>query len=354
LRFSRLARAESLQPTCKEHILVKTRTAFAALLVAQAVAVGANWANISDGVLEQLAKQGLKPAWPGKTTGVAVDRTTGNVFMLIPGLGVWRSADKGATFERLDKGAVGGRCETGYSLHIDPNGRRLACFMLDGKSAMTLDAGATWLPIKNVARGYDWGAVDWSQPEPKTLFARVHEHSDVGAISQDGGRTWRDLGKGYGPVGLFSASILVASRGKEPKWTGIHRSSDAGTTWEQVSDATPIGVMTVFRGIGYWLSDKGLLRSKDQGKTWQRVGELSGAVWGPYFGKDASRFAVVDRKGFQETTDGGKTWRLIAPYPPHLKGEFNPRGWMMNFAWDPVGKVCYVARMSQPAFRCAY
>ena len=72
------------------------------------------------------------------------------------------------------------------------------------------------------------------------------------------------------------------------------------------------------------------------------------------FPKDAGHFAVVSRKGFHETTDGGKSWRSIAPYPPSLKGEFNTHGWMMNFAWDPLGKGCYVARMGQPTCKCEY
>ena len=37
-----------------------------------------------------------------------------------------------------------------------------------------------------------------------------------------------------------------------------------------------------------------------------------------------------------------------------LKGEYDRRGWMMNFAWDPVGKVCYVARMGQAAWKYEY
>jgi len=60
------------------------------------------------------------------------------------------------------------------------------------------------------------------------------------------------------------------------------------------------------------------------------------------------------KTAFQETSDGGKTWQRVAPHPPGLKGEYNKRGWFLNFAWDPVGKVCYAARMGQPAWKCEY
>jgi len=311
----------------------------------------AGWVDISAGVLGKLSAANVKPAWPGKTTGVAVDRTTGHVCLIVCGQGVWRSEDKGATFARVDGKAVGGRCETGYSLQIDPAGTRLACFMLDGKSAMTADGGKTWQSVRNVQRGYDWAAVDWSAKEAKDIFALVHESGGIGAVSSDGGKTWRQIGKQYRAVGIFPGPVLLCGREKQE---GIFRSVDGGRSWAQVSDATPVGVMTVFEGTGYWLADRGLLLTADQGKTWKRVGDLTGAAWGPYFGRDRDHFVVVTKDGFQETTDGGKAWRRIAPLPPSLKKEYNPRGWFLNVAWDPVGKACYASRMGQPTWKYEY
>jgi len=313
-----------------------------------------SWVSISDAVLARLDQQGQKPAWPGKTAGVTVDPTTGRLYMVISGRGMWQSANHGASFNRIDDNAVGGRCETGYALRMDPAGGRFACFMLDGSSAMTQDAGKTWTPIKNVERGYDWGAVDWSQPKIKTLFARVHERGGLAVLSQDAGATWKEIGREFGPVGVFGAKILMASRGKEPNWRGVHRSTDGGKTWNTVSAANPIGVMTVFKGTGYWLSNEGLLKSQDQGATWKKVGGAKGAAWGPYFGEQENQFVVVDRNGFQMTTDGGQNWKSIAPYPPALGGEFNLRGWMINFGWSPNGNACYVSRMGKPTYKLKY
>lgn len=196
---------------------------------------------------------------------MAVDRTTGAVYMIVCGQGVWRSSDKGATFERVDGQAVGGRCETGCSLRFDPAGKRLACFMLDGKSART----------------------------------------------DDGGKTWKQIGTRYRAVGIFPGPVLLCGREKQE---GIFRSTDGGGTWTKVSEATAVGVMTVFKGTGHWLTNQGL----------------------------------------PTTADLGKTWKLIAPLPPSLKKEFNPRGWFLNVAWDPVGKVCYASRMGQPTWKCEY
>ena len=97
------------------------------------------WTVISDRLLADLEKEGKKPAWPGKTTGVAADRTTGDAFVLIPGQGVWRTADKGASFERVDGGRIGGRCETGWTINMDPAGKRMVCL-----------CNYAWDPVGNV------------------------------------------------------------------------------------------------------------------------------------------------------------------------------------------------------------
>jgi photosystem II stability/assembly factor-like uncharacterized protein len=317
----------------------------------RAAAPAGQWVSLSDGVLADLKRQGLKPGWPGKTTGVAIDRKTGDVYMIVTGQGVWKSSDKGKTFRRVDGKAVGGRCETGYSLQVDPGGRRLACFMLDGRSAMTADGGKTWTPIRNVARGYDWAAVDWSARPARRMFALVHESGGIGAISNDGGKSWKEIGKEYAAVGVFGRDVLLCGRQKQK---GIWRSTDDGASWTKVDDATPIGVLTVLGDRGYWLTDGGLLATRDKGRTWRRVGPKAGAAWGPYFGRSDRHFVVVNAKGFQETTDGGKTWKAVAPLPPSLKKEYNPRGWFLNVAWDPIGKVCYAARMGHPTWKCEY
>jgi len=329
----------------------------AALIVTASCAVAADrpakgtWVPISDGVLAKLKAKDIKPAWPGKTTGVAVDRTTGSLYMIVCGQGVWKSRDKGATFRRVDGKTVGGRCETGYSLCADPAGKRLVCFMLDGTSARTLDAGKTWTPVKNIARGYDWAAVDFSDPAAATVFALVHESGGIGAVSRDGGKTWKQIGKKYHAVGVIGPGVLLC--GKE-KQKGIFRSTDAGESWTKLHDATPAGVLTVFEGTGYWLTDQGLLATKDKGQTFRCVAVKPGATWGPYFGKDERHFVVVGPDGFHETADAGKTWKCIAPLPATLRKGLHRPGWFLNVAWDPIGKVCYAARMGQPTFKCEY
>src|SRR2546427_7301715 len=148
----------------------------------------ARWVNISDPIVNQLASDGKKLDWPYQTAGVACDATTGDVFLVLPGQGIWKSSDRGATFARVDGGAVGGRCETSFSLNVDPAGGRLACFMLDGKCAITSDAGQTWQPMADLGRNWDYAAVDWAGKPVANILGERHEVGGEVYLSNDAGK----------------------------------------------------------------------------------------------------------------------------------------------------------------------
>jgi photosystem II stability/assembly factor-like uncharacterized protein len=305
------------------------------------------WVDISQKVLDGLAREGKKVAWPGKTAGVAVDRVTGDVFMVVPDQGIWKSSDRGATFARADRGQIGGRCETGFALNFDPRGKRLACFMLDGASGYTLDGGATWEGMKQNGRGWDACSVDWSAEKPADIFALRHESGGEIFSSSDMGKSWKFLGNGFASAGLLTPKIFVATKEKDK---GIFRSTDGGRTWEKVSDRQPGGRdIRIFDGAAYWTSAEGLLVSKDEGRTWAVQGSAVECSYGPYFGKDARQIVVVGKKGFFETRDGGQRWELAAPLPP----EFTPTmpGWFSNFGWDPNANIFYASRMGMPTYK---
>lgn len=309
------------------------------------------WVSISDGVISQLQSDGKKIGYPGLTAGVTVDPSSGDVYMVVCDQGLWKSTDLGKTFTRIDGGKIGGRCETGFALNFDPAGKRLACFMIYGGCARTEDAGATWIGWKT--NHLDFGAVDWAATG-KTLLGLRHESGGVLCLSNDGGQTWLNFGK-IGPdkkvvkedrefkmLGMFSADVLLASRGD-----GILRSTDGGQTWWKVADAKLTApVMQVHKGIGYWMSDKGILASKDKGATWSPAWPMK-AVFGPCFGKEDGHMIVVGKEGFSESTDGGATWKVVAPLPPM----FNVALVGPNYAWDPVHDVFYASSMGKPTYK---
>lgn len=305
-----------------------------AALVSSAFA--GEWVNISDSVTAQ-----VKPGYAGPTAGVVVDRTGGDVFMVVNDQGLWRSSDHGATFARCDEKNIGGRCETGWALQADPAGKRLACFMIYGDSAMTADGGKTWAKFK--ASHLDFGAVDWADTGRRLLAIR-HESGGMLTTSDDGGATWTNLEKGFSGCGVIDRTTFLATKEKEP---GIFRSTDAGATWTQVFPETPTAaVPVIFEGAGYWATSKGVLVSRDKGATWSALGTPVDATHGPFF-DTAQHFVVVGKGGFSETKDSGVTWQSAAPLPADFKtARVGP-----NFAWDPRADIFYASTMTKPTFK---
>lgn len=313
----------------------------------------ATWVDVSSSIVKKLADDGQKTAWPGETAGVAVDPVSGDVYMIVTGLGVWKSTDIGKTFNRVDGGKVGGRCETSFALNVDSAGKRIACFMLDGKCAWSGDSGQTWNAFTDVGRNWDYAAVDWSADSVKAIFAALHESGGQVMFSGDGGKTWSKLFKDAefdktGGLGIFDEKTLVYTQ----KGKGIQRSTDAGQTWAQIADREPIGrIVSISKGKAYWLAKEGLLVSTDKGATWTLQGNPVEASIGPYFDpKNDKRMVAAGAKGILGTDDGGQSWKLVSRLPIDFE-KLPKAGWFTNVAWDPVHDVYYASRMGKPTYR---
>ncbi len=313
----------------------------------------ASWVDVSSSIVQKLTDGGQKTAWPGETAGVAVDPLSGDVYMIVTGLGVWKSNDIGKTFTRVDGGKVGGRCETSFTLNADSAGKRLACFMLDGKCAWSGDSGKTWTAFTDVGRNWDYAAVDWSADTVKTIFAALHESGGQVMFSNDGGKSWSKMFKDAefdktGGLGIFDDKTLVYTQ----KGKGIQRSTDAGQTWTKAADHEPLGrLVNICNGKAYWLAKEGLLVSADKGVTWTVQGRPVEASIGPYFDpQNEKRIVVAGAKGIFQTDDGGETWKLVSRLPMGFE-KLPKAGWFTNVAWDPVHNVFYVSHMGKPTYR---
>lgn len=322
------------------------------MILLASILAATQWTEISAEVVKKLGDEGQKIAWPGVTAGVAVDPADGAVWMVVPGQGIWKSADQGKSFARIDGGAVGGRCETSYTLQFDPAGKRMAAFMLDGKCAMTEDGGATWSALANLGRNWDYAAVDWSAPKVKSIFGARHENGGDVYYSNDAGKTWAKLWavpefEKSGGLGIFDETTLVYTM----KGVGIQRSTDAGKTWAKISDLEPWGrVIRVRGGVGYWLHKDGMLVSKDKGATWTKQGTAVDATIGPMFDlKDEKHLAAAGAKGIFVSKDAGESWTKVGALPE--KFTVPKPGWFANVDWDPARGIFYASQMGKGTFK---
>lgn len=313
------------------------------------------WRDVSSRLLERLTNNGVKVGWPGGCSGVVANRLTGEVTIKVIGAGLWRSADKGVTWKRVDQDVISGRDETGWATTVDQNApNRMASFSLDGMAGWTMD-GTNWNRFTSLGRNWDFGSVDWAAAVPATIIAAKHETTPAGEvyITADGGKAWKKLAIYIGGnrgktsmVGAMDASTFVYSKGE-----GIYRSTDSGEHWIQVSSAQPqTRIPVLFGGAHYLGTGTGLLVSKDKGATWQTQGSPVNIWLGPFFGKDEKEMVVVGKEGAFKTTNGGESWRRVAEPKAKERGFLFTANWFGCYAWDPVNEVLYVSAMGNPVY----
>jgi photosystem II stability/assembly factor-like uncharacterized protein len=278
------------------------------------------------------------------------------VTIKVVGFGLWRSSDKGTTWQRVDENKISGRDETGWATSADPNApTRMSSFSLDGSAGWTPD-GIHWKSFASLGRNWDFGSVDWSAAVPKTIIAAKHETTPAGEvyITQDGGVTWKKLAiylngnrERISMVGALDAKTLIYSNGD-----GISRSQDNGATWAKVSAANPqTRIPFLFKGVHYLGGTNGLLVSRDLGASWQEQGAPVSVWQGPFFGRDEKEMAVVGKDGVFMTQDAGATWKLAVTLKKKEAGFLFTPNWFGCYAWDPVNNVLYASAMGNPVYR---
>ncbi len=201
----------------------------------------------------------------------------------------------------------------------------------------------------------NWFAADWSRPDPKFILTLKHESGGLLLASRDGGRSFVEVGKGYGTGWVFDGETAVVAQAKSkdrPK-PNLMRTTDGGKTWQPCGAYSPVGINSAqalpswHGGSLYWLVEDAMIVSADRGLTWTRAADVKDGRYGPVFGKDANPMFVLTGAGVIETTDGGATWsKPIAP-PKDLKGV----GGLTWLAYDPKNDVLYLMKMGSDLFK---
>jgi photosystem II stability/assembly factor-like uncharacterized protein len=212
----------------------------------------------------------------------------------------------------------------------------------------TTDGGKTWELILSAGEYTGANEVHLDPRDPDTVYASLHQHfRNVAALmnggpesgihkSTDGGQTWSELSNGIpaedkGKIGLsispVNPDVVYATIELAQRTGGLWRSVDGGQSWEKRSDE-------VYSGTGPHYYQEifasphdvdtviqvapTLYRSVDGGKTMQPV--RNGAVHGDYHAvifdpSDPDYLMVGTDGGLYESFDNAANWKYFANMP---------------------------------------
>jgi photosystem II stability/assembly factor-like uncharacterized protein len=290
-----------------------------------------------------------KPGF-GKLCGVVVNHKTGDLIINLSDKGFYKSTNAGKDWTRLGD-PLKGRTETPGCLMLDPTGgkRMLSALVYGSPIVVSDDEGKSWTPLDKESGHVDWCAVDWSDRDMKFILTLKHEKQDLMLVSRDGGKSFHEVGKGYGPAWVFDNQIAVAAEAKsktQPK-PGILRTINGSDSFHRVADYHAKALPRWHKDTLYWVVEGALIKTTDQGKSFTKISDLKGGLFGPIFGKDDKHLFVLAQNGIVESTDGGTTWQKPIPTPKEMKS-------VANLAWmeyDPTRDTLYVMKMGSELYR---
>jgi len=273
------------------------------------------------------------PSECGNMTSVTVKPDEDMIIAGVAQNGLWASTDGGASWSALGTGMGSAKIiNRPTQVIFDPNDKNRfweVGIYSGGGVFETHDHGVTFTQLGMVSH-CDLAAVDFTDPDRKTLLAGGHEQSKKLYRSTDAGMTWPEIGATIPettfctlPLMFDAKTYLVGCGGFGGGNPSIIRTEDGGATWTRVTDGGGGGAPLVASdGSIYWstFNGGGMVRSTDQGRTWKAVvggGVLSGV---PPVELPDGRIATVAKKVIATSADHGATW-IAATTPVAFDGE---------------------------------
>lgn len=305
----------------------------------------ADWQPITTELLK------AEKAGYGGLCGVVVQPATGDITINVSDRGLYRSTDQGKTWKRLGTAELKGRTETPGCLMIDPiGGQRLVSALVYGSPIIASDnLGESWRVLDKKSGHVDWCAVDWTDPELKFILTLKHESGGLLLKSHDGGKTFEEGGKGWGPAFIFDAKTAVVSKTKSQAHPNgaLLRTDDGAKSFQPCGEYHARALPRLKEGKLFWLVDGALVSTADQGKTWKKLSEVKDGICGPVFGADARHLFLLTNAGIRESKDGGATWEPAIALPAAMKGA----GSLSWVDYDAKNDILYVMKMTSELYQ---
>jgi photosystem II stability/assembly factor-like uncharacterized protein len=323
---------------------------------------------LSSKTFEGLKLRGLGPAlMSGRIADIAIHPEDPSTWYVAVGSGgVWKTVNSGTTWTPLfDEEAV-------YSIGcvtVDPSNPHVV-WVGTGEDVGGRHVGFGDGVYRSQDGGAHWENLGLKDSQHVTKIIVHPEDSDVVWVAAqgplwskggergvyktaDGGRTWKKvLGGGEwtgasalvidprDPDVLYAATwqhhrTVAAYMGGGPE-SGLHRTTDGGDTWEELTEGLPEGNMAK---IGLAISPRnpdvlyasielnrrrgGVFRSTDRGSSWEKRSDAVSGATGPHYYQELyasphafDRIYLVDVR-MQVSDDGGRTFRRMKEAHKH-------------------------------------
>ena len=287
------------------------------------------------------------PHRAGRVTSVAgIPANPAVYYFGTPGGGVWKTTDGGRTwqpiFDEVHFPSIG-------AIALAPSNSNIVYVgtgdQLEGDGVYkSTDAGATWKNI-GLRDVHHISSLIVDPGNPDIVLVGTYDFLSVGEMrgvfkTTDGGRTWnrvlfKDPSTGIADMAVapddrqvvyaatYSPQFDPATRRTTRSEAHIWRSTDEGSTWQQVAEAglpnNPRGRIGVAVAPGtngrrvYAIMTQGFFRSDDGGATWQQSTKDPRVVGSGYFSRTYadphnSDVVYVMQTATYKSTDGGKTF----------------------------------------------
>ncbi len=290
----------------------------------------------------------------GRPAGTPADSTADSAATR----GIASSALSAFRFRSIGPATYSGRIG---DIAVHPNKKTWYVAVASGGVWKTENAGVTWAPIFDSQASYSVGTITLDPSDPNIVWVGTGENNAQRSVSygdgvyksEDGGRTWRNMGlKESEHIGKIvidprdSKVVYVAAQGplfSEGGERGLYKSIDGGETWTRILSGTRwAGVTDVdldprnpdiilaatwqrhrhFFGYLAGGPESGLHRSTDGGRTWKAASTVPSGEGRIGLARSPSEPSVVyavaeatqNRGGTFRSDDGGASWRRQGNY----------------------------------------
>lgn len=317
-------------------------------------------AVFSPALFQDMKYRCIGPSRGGRVTAVAgIPSEPATFYMGACGGGVWKTTDYGQSwrivsdgfFQTGSIGAIRVSLSNPEIVYVGTGSDGIRSNVIAGRGVYkSIDKGKTWqfMGLRDVGQ---IGAVEIHPTNPDVVFVAALGHAfgptpDRGVYRTfDGGKNWEkvlfvsdktgaiDLEIAPDDPAIVYASLWLAER---KPWTiisgghegGFYKSADAGSTWEHISAGLPQGLRgksdiavsaadpeRVYVLMEAPADEGGLYRSDDRGESFKLVSTYAALVNRPFYycniDADPTNADILYSNAGQyvQSLDGGKTWR---------------------------------------------